>query len=229
MYPGYGSIDELSDDRIIDAINASNAQLLIVALGAMKGQAWLRQNHHRLNGPVRAHLGAVVNFQAGAIGRAPTFMRRMGFEWLWRIKEEPHLWRRYWADGRALVRLLITRVLPLAARLLWHRCVSRRRSEFLVETRQEKRAVTLRLSGDATARHIARATIHFRNAVNLSEELLVVDLSNLDFIDARFLGLLLMARKQLGARDARMQLVGASRRIRKLFRLNELGYLIAAA
>jgi N-acetylglucosaminyldiphosphoundecaprenol N-acetyl-beta-D-mannosaminyltransferase len=84
------------------------------------------------------------------------------------------------------------------------------------------------LSGHATARHIARAIVHFRNGINLSGERLVVDLSDLDFIDTRFFGLLLMVIKQLRARGTELELVGASAKIEKLFRLNELGYLIAA-
>ena len=40
-------------------------------------------------------------------------MQKWGFEWLWRIKEEPHLWRRYWHDGTVLLRLLLTQVVPV--------------------------------------------------------------------------------------------------------------------
>ncbi len=227
-YPGYGSIDELSSDRFIDTINASKAQFLVVALGAAKGQAWLMRNHHRLQVPVRAHLGATVNFQAGGVRRAPPLVRRAGLEWLWRIKEEPHLWRRYWADGRVLLRLLFTRVLPLAVQLWQHRLAAEPDRAFQVRTLLEAQSVTLRLSGHGTARHIARAIVYFRNAINLGKPGMVLDLSHLDFVDARFLGLLLMVRKQLKARGADLQLIGASRRLQKLFCLNEVGYLISA-
>ena len=40
-------------------------------------------------------------------------MRKWGLEWLWRIKEEPQLWRRYWNDGIVLLQLLLTHVVPL--------------------------------------------------------------------------------------------------------------------
>jgi N-acetylglucosaminyldiphosphoundecaprenol N-acetyl-beta-D-mannosaminyltransferase len=227
-YPGYGTIEELSGDRFIDAINASKAHFLVVALGAAKGQAWLVRNHHRLEVPVRAHLGATVNFQAGSVKRAPAFLRRTGLEWLWRIKEEPHLWRRYWADGCDLFRLLLTRALPLAVELRRHRSTARKDHAFRVRTLLSEQSVTLRLSGHGTEANIARAIVYFRNAVNLGKARMVVDLGQLDFVDARFLGLLLMVRKQLSARGARLQLIGASRRVTRLFRLNELGYLISA-
>jgi len=54
----------------------------------------------------------VVDFAAGRIRRAPPWMQRAGLEWLWRIKEQPSLWRRYFSDGLALAMLLLTRVLP---------------------------------------------------------------------------------------------------------------------
>jgi N-acetylglucosaminyldiphosphoundecaprenol N-acetyl-beta-D-mannosaminyltransferase len=226
IYPGYASVGELSHDRFIDAINASDARFLVVALGSGKGQTWLARNHHRLQTPVRAHLGAVINFLAGSVKRAPLLVRRVGLEWLWRIKEEPHLWKRYWADGVVLLRLLLTRVLPLALEKRKYRR-SAKRDLFEVTTLEGVQVVTLRLSGHATGRHIARAIVHFRNAVNLQKNRLAVDLSGLAFIDARFLGLLLMVRKQLRARGADLQLVGASRNIERLFRLNELGHLIS--
>ena len=116
----------MSTPAIIDAINASDADFLAVALGAKKGQAWLQQNHARLRIPVRVHLGATINFQAGTLKRAPTLIQRLGLEWLWRIKEEPQLWRRYWNDGLALLGLLITRVFPLLLVTFWSRLTSSR-------------------------------------------------------------------------------------------------------
>lgn len=110
--PGIGSVESLSTVEHIERINRSGAQFVVVALGAKKGQAWIERNAGRLVAPVVSHLGAVVNFAAGALRRAPTWMQQSGLEWLWRIKEEPQLWRRYWNDGRGVLRIAATRVLP---------------------------------------------------------------------------------------------------------------------
>jgi N-acetylglucosaminyldiphosphoundecaprenol N-acetyl-beta-D-mannosaminyltransferase len=110
--PGFGSLDEMSHPDILARINDSGADFVVVALGAKKGQAWIQRNRALLNAPVISHLGAVVNMAAGTIDRAPRWMRRVGLEWIWRIKEEPMLWRRYAGDGIALLRLLLTRVGP---------------------------------------------------------------------------------------------------------------------
>jgi N-acetylglucosaminyldiphosphoundecaprenol N-acetyl-beta-D-mannosaminyltransferase len=112
--PGFGTIEDMSTPAIIDRINVSHADLLVVSLGAKRGQAWIEHTLAALDTPLVSHLGAVVNFVAGTVSRAPSLVGRLGLEWLWRIKEEPALWRRYWSDGMALVRLLTTRALPAA-------------------------------------------------------------------------------------------------------------------
>ena len=109
--PGFGSIEEMSTSNIIDTINQSGADFVIVSLGAKKGQAWIQANKEKLEAPVISHLGAVVNFIAGTVKRSPKLMQKLGLEWVWRIKEEPSLWKRYFMDGVGLIKLFITRVL----------------------------------------------------------------------------------------------------------------------
>ena len=110
--PGYGSIQDMSHVSTIANINASGADFLVVALGASKGQAWIEHNLAALEVPVVSHLGAVVNFVAGGVKRAPRWMQKAGLEWVWRIREEPALWKRYWSDGTGLIRLMTTSVVP---------------------------------------------------------------------------------------------------------------------
>lgn len=113
LYPGFGSVEDMSAPQVIDAINAAAPDFVVVALGARKGQEWIQRNRHRLEAPVISHLGAVVNFQAERVRRAPRWAARAGAEWLWRILQEPALWRRYWSDGVAFLRLVLSEVVPL--------------------------------------------------------------------------------------------------------------------
>lgn len=119
--PGYGSVEGISSAETIDKINQSGADFLVVALGAVKGQAWIEHNLPVLQVPVVSHLGAVINFVAGSINRAPRWMQKTGLEWLWRIKEEPSLWRRYLFDGVELTKLLVVHVLPTVLKKLWRK------------------------------------------------------------------------------------------------------------
>lgn len=108
--PGYGSVQEMSSASSLEKINQSGADFLVVSLGAVKGQAWIEHNLQALDVPVVSHLGAVVNFIVGNVKRAPRWMQKTGLEWLWRIREEPELWRRYLNDGRALLMLFLTAI-----------------------------------------------------------------------------------------------------------------------
>jgi N-acetylglucosaminyldiphosphoundecaprenol N-acetyl-beta-D-mannosaminyltransferase len=228
LCPGFGNMDELSQDHHIEKINASGADFLMAALGAKNGQLWLLRNHSRLRIPIRAHLGAAINFQAGTVKRAPYAMRKFGLEWLWRIKEEPSLFQRYWHDGGVLLRLLLTRVLPLAITTRWQRLrAGRRRHDFVIVPVQNEARVTLRISGDATARQASKAITFFRDAV-ASRQPVVVDLSRTRSVEARFFGLFLMLRKQLKISGNSLQFVGVSPRLGRQFRLNGLEYLLSS-
>jgi N-acetylglucosaminyldiphosphoundecaprenol N-acetyl-beta-D-mannosaminyltransferase len=225
FYPGFGSVEEMSGDDIIDKINASDADFLVVSLGAKKGQLWLKRNQRRLRVPVRFHLGAVINFQAGTVRRAPPIMRKLGLEWLWRIKEEPYLWRRYWNDGVVLLRLLVARVLPLALWTWWLRTKFDRGGQNLVITQKhDRKFVTLELSGPATARHAKMAILAFTDAISTRKQL-IIDFSKTCVIDSRFLGLLLMLRKTLKCSGADPIFVGLSPRLKRIFRFNDLEFL----
>ena len=222
--PGFTSVEAMSCETIITQINASQADLLLVSLGAQKGQEWLYRNHLRINIPVRSHFGATLNFQACAIRRAPVLFRRLGLEWLWRIKEEPHLWRRYLYDGLMLLGLFLTKVIPLALLQI----IRRRAAPFDLQMSfmiGDTFAV-VHLSGDATAEGVARAKVHFREAISKSRNL-IVDLRDTRQIDARFLGFLLMVRKSLTTHNGTINFIGISARLKQIFTLHGVDYVLS--
>jgi len=221
LNPGFGTIQEMSEKHIIDTINSSRADLLAVFFGAEKAQQWLIHNHFRLRPPVRAQFGATINFEAGTVKRAPQFLRSTGFEWLWRIKEEPYLWRRYWNDGTVLFKLLATCVLPLAIAARWRRG----KTNFSVNSNENLRSVTLELSGAAISSNVDEAIIQFRKALDTGKQI-TVDLSKIQSVDSRFFGLFLMIRKRLTNRGRQLEFTGVSLGVRRIFRLNRFDYLL---
>ena len=224
--PGYISVDELSDDHFIDQINSSGADFLVAALGAKKGQRWLLRNHNRLQIPLRAHLGATINFQAGTVKRASIALQKLGLEWLWRIKEEPSLFGRYWHDGAILLRLLLTHILPLAVSSRWQQSQAKYRHDFVIVLAHKETRVTIQILGNATTEAVHAAVIRFREAI-ASHKPIEVDLSQTSAVDARFLGLLLMLRKTLKDSGLTLNFVGISTELARQFRRNGLEYLLS--
>jgi len=186
---------------------------------------WLYRNHDRLTIPIRVHLGAAINFQAGIIERAPAALRAWGLEWLWRIKEEHYLWKRYLNDGLVLLRLLWTRVLPLAVLGGWVG-QKRRHGNLLIAKRQDAGKVQISLNGMASETHVPKAIAYFQEALT-SNQNISIDLSTTQHIDARFLGLLFMLRKELKVRGAKLTFTGVSRTMERIFRLNEVEFLLS--
>ena len=175
---GFGSVEQMSDQATIERINASGADFLVVSLGAAKGQAWIEHNLSRIEVPVVSHLGAVVNFVAGSVNRAPVWIRGVGLEWLWRVKEEPHLWRRYFYDGVKFVSLLTTRIAPLVfRRVLQARGASR--AQWTHQVSSSSCGVTLSLfssrQGTLNRPCASLASVNQPLAVNLKH---VADLDN---------------------------------------------------
>lgn len=91
---------EFSDEdnkAIIDAINAANPDLLWIGMTAPKQEKWTYTHWKELN--IHCHvgtIGAVFDFFAGTVERAPMWWQRHGLEWLYRLLKEPkRMWRRY--------------------------------------------------------------------------------------------------------------------------------------
>ena len=145
--PGFVSIDEMDLDGTAERINASGADFVLVALGAQKGQAWIEAMRHRLKAPVMAHLGAVVNFAAQTLRRAPVWTHGIGLEWLWRITQEPALWRRYAVDGLALLRLLVLEGRPTQHYLRQARALTPKAARVRILDAPDGSALCLHLGG----------------------------------------------------------------------------------
>jgi N-acetylglucosaminyldiphosphoundecaprenol N-acetyl-beta-D-mannosaminyltransferase len=224
--PGFCEVSEMSKGHIIEVVNSSGADFLALSLGAKKGQLWLQRNHSRLTVPIRSHLGAAINFQAEIVKRAPEGLRALGLEWLWRIKEERYLWSRYLNDGLVLLRLLITRVLPLAILTRWHQFrIAKKGKGLLIRKQRNADSTLISLCGTATESYVGNAISYFQEAIADRGDI-VVDLAGTRFIDARFLGLLLTLRKELKSRGAKLKFAAVPPAIARIFHLNELDFLL---
>lgn len=94
-YNGYFS--NISDtDHIIDLINKSGAEVLIVAMGMPRSEIWINRNKKRLNVKLIFSVGGFLSFASGKIKMAPKWLFNTGLEWLHRLFQEPkRLIKRY--------------------------------------------------------------------------------------------------------------------------------------
>lgn len=83
--------------KIIDAINQANPDLLWIGMTAPKQEKWTYSHWNELE--IHCHvgtIGAVFDFFAGTVKRAPIWWQEHGLEWLYRLIKEPkRMWKRY--------------------------------------------------------------------------------------------------------------------------------------
>ena len=219
--PGFGTLNEISSPELIGKINDSGADFLLVALGAAKGQKWLLRNHDRLDVAVRSHLGATLNFLAGTIARAPKVFRSTGMEWLWRIKEEPQLARRYGHDGLALLGLLAIEVVPLLLQRAWRTIARTSRSNLVVTRAEREGRVHLELSGPLVGETVDQLKYILKRE---SQARLVVEIDGVKRIDSAGAGLLLVLWKH--CKEDRLNLKGSGARLRRLLRPHGVEFIL---
>ena len=93
------------NEAMISAINRSNPDLLWIGMTAPKQEKWAYTHLDRLD--VHCHIGtigAVFDFFAGTVKRAPERWQRAGLEWLYRLLSEPRrMWRRYFIGNAKFI------------------------------------------------------------------------------------------------------------------------------
>lgn len=79
---GYTKFD---GDFLVEKINSANPDVLIVCKGCPLQEQWISENRNKLNAKIIFGNGGAVDFWSGNTKRAPGFMIRLGFEWLFRL------------------------------------------------------------------------------------------------------------------------------------------------
>lgn len=95
-YPGltlsgrhHGYVTEQDMPLMIEEINACGAELLFVALGSPRQEAWMNRYQEQLSVRVCQGVGGTFDVLAGYVRRAPRVFLRLNLEWLYRLLSNP--------------------------------------------------------------------------------------------------------------------------------------------
>ena len=89
MYsPPFRELTPEEDREDIERINAAGADIVWIGLGAPKQEKWMKAHEGKIHG-VMMGVGAGFDFHAGTIKRAPLWIQKIGFEWLYRLFQDP--------------------------------------------------------------------------------------------------------------------------------------------
>jgi exopolysaccharide biosynthesis WecB/TagA/CpsF family protein len=111
---------------VIDKINASGADVVLVALGVPRQDVWIARNRHRLTARIVFGVGAQFDFWAGRVSRAPVLLRKSGMEWVWRLAIEPRrMFKRYVLGNPEFVLRSLKSRLSHSFQISWENAVRR--------------------------------------------------------------------------------------------------------
>lgn len=214
----------MSTEDLIEHINDCRPDFLVVAMGAQKGQAWIERNFLHINAPVVSHLGAVVNMAAGRVSRAPQWLQRLGLEWLWRIKEEPALWKRYYRDGLAMARMLCTRVLPAIAYQRFSHFPDEAFENAKVDVQHAGQSCRITMMGPWRSSSLHPLRIAFTEATQQPVDI-TLDLHQVPYLDSAAIALLILLYGNQLKTGRGMSFEGITPPVRRIFRAHCVEYM----
>ncbi len=94
--PPFRQLTPAEDREICAQINQTNPDFIIVGLGSPKQDRWMQAHLDKIPGTIMIASGAAFDFFGGTINQAPVLIQKSGFEWLFRLFQDPkRLWKRY--------------------------------------------------------------------------------------------------------------------------------------
>lgn len=110
--PSYGFENNEEENRhIVRLLQEARPDIVFVGVGAPKQEKWIYRYYETYRAPISIGVGATFDFLSGNVKRAPKLMQKTGFEWFWRLFQEPkRLWRRYLIEDSQFLVLLFKEI-----------------------------------------------------------------------------------------------------------------------
>jgi len=103
------------DDETVTRVGSAAPDVLLVAFGMPRQERWIARNLDRLPSVrLAVGVGGVFDQLAGAVRVPPPLVHRAGFEWLWRLAQDPSRWRRQRALPAFAARVIVRRLMHQA-------------------------------------------------------------------------------------------------------------------
>ena len=85
---------KLEEKQIFSIVADYKPQIIFAAFGSPHQELWFYRHKDKLKGIICMGVGGGFDYVYGAVPRAPLWMRRSGFEWLYRLMVQPWRFRR---------------------------------------------------------------------------------------------------------------------------------------
>jgi N-acetylglucosaminyldiphosphoundecaprenol N-acetyl-beta-D-mannosaminyltransferase len=109
--PPFRPLTPEEDEEIVQTINEAQPDVIWVGLGMPKQEHWIFEHRDTLNVTVAVGAGAAFKLLGGSVSRSPGWLGNAGFEWLWRLIQEPkRVWRRVFLDAPQFITLALLEI-----------------------------------------------------------------------------------------------------------------------
>jgi len=106
--PYKAEFSDLDTESMLLAINNVQPDVLFIGMTAPKQEKWAYGNFNKIEAIHICSIGAVFDFYAGNIKRAPEWIIKIGFEWCYRLFSEPkRMWKRYLIGNTVFVKSIL--------------------------------------------------------------------------------------------------------------------------
>jgi len=82
------------EDKISSIVIAYKPQLVFVAFGSPDQELWIDHHKKEFANCIIMGVGGAFDYLSGKVLRPPTFIQKIGLEWLFRLFRQPWRWRR---------------------------------------------------------------------------------------------------------------------------------------
>lgn len=222
--PPFNQLLEMDHEEIHRRIVEAKPDLLFVSLGCPKQEKWIAMHYRSLGVPVSAGVGATIDFLAGTVKRAPSWMHGIGAEWIYRLAQEPRrLFKRYakdlWVFGWKIFAQLWQ--LQLRAR-------TPKRAGPRAPVRAEQNWQCIKLPDYLDLAAVREHALLVDQALADGRHCLL-EMDEVQFIDSTGMGLLIRLQKRIRAMDRQMVLLAPSSAVKRALALMKLQNFFASA
>lgn len=112
--PPFRALTSEEEKRFVETVRRLRPDVIWVGLSTPKQEKFMAQYVSRLDATLLVGVGAAFDFHAGRVRQAPRWIQRSGFEWLYRLCQEPRrLWKRYLKNNPLFILRLIGQAMGL--------------------------------------------------------------------------------------------------------------------
>lgn len=237
------------DLLVVEEINRTAPDILFLGFGNPKQEIWFQRNRHRLKVPVSIGIGGTYEFITGRTRRAPAWIQKSGFEWVYRITQDPfRLFNRYFKGFFKFGTMILPSILYLKYRT-WRLTLSGKK----VEKKAEKDSLPPQSvrgdeiePGSVNGESATDGALHFSGKTDLSVHVLalpprmdsawvetdgpgfltrvmehnvILDFSRVDFMDSTGIGFLVKLYRRFEKQKKRLILCAIQPPIMRTFKL----------